>query len=48
MLSDNQDFFSQQLLEREKTFRLKNQQITSQLNNALSQVETVVVSFVYK
>lgn len=34
--------FSQQLLEREKTFRLKNKQITSQLNKALERVECVV------
>ncbi|KAJ3308622.1 Golgin sub A member 2 [Boothiomyces sp. JEL0838] len=36
------DDFSKDLLEREKSFRLKNKQITSQVTQALQNVETVV------
>lgn len=39
MSEDAPDSFSQQLLEREKKFRLKNKQITSQMNEALERVE---------
>ncbi|KAJ3252714.1 Golgin sub A member 2 [Boothiomyces macroporosus] len=41
---DELDDFSKDLLEREKSFRLKNKQITSQVTQALQNVETVVTT----
>ncbi|KAJ3273395.1 Golgin sub A member 2 [Terramyces sp. JEL0728] len=42
MIRDELDDFSRDLLEREKSFRLKNKQITSKVTQALQNVESVV------